>query len=240
MFSLLKDDFPYVYVWGGYFPPFAQDIADSFRRNDRVAWHAALASIHPDVLVLADRPRKAVPLPDCAPFDPAETPEGGLAGNQPSLRVDWERWLEPVAVPVARDKRFTLYRLKPLPPAPRAVKRVRSDVARLNPILEADLAFSGPAAPVTLSLAGQPLGVFAPEAEGTVHVRFDLTNVKKKMWSRSAPNELVLSAGDGAGQSPAFSLERFSMLGADGAYHDPCHGGTLDPAAFPAESHPWE
>lgn len=240
MFSLLKDDFPYVYVWGGYFPPFAQGIADHFQHNERSAWHADLASIHPEVLVLADRPRKAVLLPDYEPFDPAETPEGGIPGEHLTLRVDWERWMAPVAVPVARDKRFTLYRLKPLPPAPRAVKRFRSDVGRLNPLLEADLLFEGPAAPVAVSLNGHPLGGFSPDGAGTVRIRLDLAGVPRKVWSKSAPNELAFSAGDGTGEAPAFSVARFSMLGADGAYHDPCRGGTLDPAAFPAESRPWE
>ncbi|MBQ7251637.1 MAG: hypothetical protein IJS32_03440 [Kiritimatiellae bacterium] len=239
MFSLLKDDFPYVYVWGGYFPPFAQGITDAFRKNDRDSWHADLASIYPEVLVLADRPRKMFLMEGFRPFDPAETPEGGPDGGM-TLRVDWEKWLAPVAVPVSRDKRFTLFRLKPRPPAPTAVKRFRSDVGRRNPVVEADLAFDGPAAPVSVALNGFAMGEHAPDGDGTVRIRLDLASVPRKVWSKSVPNELAFAAGDVSGDAPAFAVKRFSMVGADGLYHDPGHGGTLDPAAFPSEPGRWD
>jgi len=57
-------------------------------------------------------------------------------------------------------------------------------------------------------------------------------------WKPEFMARRILAGGASPG-SPAFRVERFAMLDADGAYRDPCTGRSLDPSAFPSPSSPW-
>ena len=230
MFSLLKGDIPYVYAWGGYFPEFAMEIKGAFCNNLRDLWHADLASIYPDVLVLADREERTRVAPHHAPYAEGEA----FVREDGELDVDLEKWLDPVAVAVDRDERFTLCALRSLPATPRAEKRFRTDVGRLNPFLEADLEFgTGDENAVALFLNGHSLGRFVPDADGVVRIRADLSEVPSATWSKSRPNLLEFVSGDGDAEGAAFRMARFSLRGSDGLYHDPCTGRAFDPANPP-------
>lgn len=231
MFSLLKGDFLYVYAWGGYFPAFADEIAGAASHNVRDLWYADLASIYPDVLVLLDR-RKKVPVDQWArPFAPRET---AVAPDGKTIVV-FEKWIEPVADLIDRDNRFALYSLKPLPADRRVVKRFRTDVARLNPALEADLDCpDAPDASIALSLNGMSLGTFRADGAGKVHIRADFADVPKKIWSKSGPNILEFVSGDGSDSAAVVRLENFSLRDRDGVWHDPCPGKRLPSATSSA------
>lgn len=249
MFSLLKDDFPYTYVWGGYFPAFATKTVDAWALNLRSLWYRNLASLYPPVIVLADRASPSMIHEDHKPFAPGEAafvnPNNWAAPPDPDgpseLLVDLDHWLDPVAFPIARDSRFSLHVLRPLPPASHAVKRFRSDVARLNPRLDVLLAFSDPASalPVSLLINGSSCGTFIPLPDGTVPIQLDLSAFPASLWSKSLPNQLELLAGDASPDAPAFQLLRFSLLAPDGLYHDPCTGRSLAPTTFPTPDSPW-
>lgn len=237
MFSLLKGDFPYVYVWGGYFTDLAQEITGAFTHNLRDLWRDDLASLYPPVLVLADHAATSHVFRVHEPYAPGES----FLGPTGSLHVHLDPWLAPVAVPVARDDRFSLHVLRPLPPAPRVLKRVRTDVALLNPVLDATAVFDNPAAavPLNLFLGDRLCGTFEPDGAGTIGIHFDLSSIPRSDWSKSLPNLIEFVAGDGSPDAPAFRLDAFSLLTPDGLYRDPCTGRDLDPAAFPSPDAPW-
>lgn len=245
MFSLLKDEFPYTYVWGGYFPDFAREITEAWTLNRRPFWHAALASLYPPVIVLADQTPPSMIRDGHEPYAPGESTLVKASNPTPErpleVHVDLDRWLDPVAIPVARDDRFSLHVLRPLPPSSRAVKRFRTDVARLNPRLDLLLAFSDPASaiPVSLLVNDHPCGVFSPLPDGTLPIQLDLSSFPSSIWSKSSPNRLDLLADDASPDAPAFQLLRFSLLAPDGLYRDPCTGRSLDPASFPTPDAPW-
>lgn len=230
MFSLLKGDYPYVYAWGGYFPVYSEDICNSYIKLLRGRFHNHVASMYPSGLVFVDHAWQSAKNcnPNGAPEDSVRLlPDGSRA-------FDIELWLSFIAERVDGDSRYSLWEPIPLPPAPVAMRRFRTDVALMNPVLTADV-LAKPGEEVEMSLNGNPLHASVADASGIAAFRFDLDSVARRLWSRSAPNEIAFKVGNGpSGQDRSgrlVRLDRFTMLGRDGSYHDPC-------APYTVSAHP--
>ena len=208
MFSLLKGDFPYVYAWGGYFPEFSQEIVHASGKGFWNLLHEQLSSLYPPCLVFRDR-RYA--------FD--DSPRTGPDGR----REDLYSFL----VPVDNDSRFTLYEISPLPPAKQEIRRFQTDVGQQNSVLCSTVKTS-PGISVRLSLNETILAHAIADASGIACFRYDLSEIPAKQWSANGNNRLQFEIEDDASEA-LLSVTRFSLLGQDGSYHDPCApytGGT--------------
>ena len=217
MFSLVKGDFPYVYAWCGYFPQYSQDILDSHRMLLRDQFHDHVASMFPPSLIFVDHnwvSRRNRRVTDKTPLDSIRRMPNGRE------EFDIELWLSRIAEKVDSDNRFSIWEPSPLPPAPVAIRRCRTDVALMNPVLSADVATSADAT-VQVSLNGECIGRASANGDGLAYFTVDLRTLPRRLWSRSAPNVISFSCED-AGGKPPVQILRFSMLAEDGSYKDPC------------------
>ena len=101
----------------------------------------------------------------------------------------------------------------PEPPAPEVEKLFRSDVARLNPVVAAEIV-AAPGARVGATLGGVAVGPVLSAGP----VLFELPPERLRALEKAAPNSLVFRAEDG---SPV-AVRSFRLQGRDGLYHDPC------------------
>ena len=210
MFTLIKGDFPAVYAWGGFFPDWSQKVQALATRFDVQGFRHELAKLFPEALLVVDaacsiRTDVAPGLPPGAIL--RETEPGRLAS------LDWEKAYADIAALRDRDGRFLLFDLKPEPPAPAVEKIFRSDVARLNPVVRAEID-AAPGARIAALLNGVPA---ASGLERGAMV-FELPPRQLRQLSKAAPNSLVFRAEDG---SPVAG-RAFRMEGRGGTYHDPC------------------
>lgn len=231
MFSLVKGDFPYVYAWCGYFPPYSRDICDSICRLERDRFHEHVASLYPPCLVFIDhdwisgRSR-----------NPAGAPEDSISVLPNGSRFfDIDKWMSHIAERIDADKRFSIWEPKPLPPSSVAVRRFRTDIAALNPMLAAEVS-TDPGTEVVLQLNGKNILTAVADASGTAIFSLNLETVEKRLWSRSAPNELAFSASEEASNGAEVQLRKFTMLDRDGNYRDPCAPYTIKATPLPPDS----
>ena len=211
MFTMLKGDFPYVYAWGGFFPEWSMNLQGLATRFDADGFRHELAKLFPEALLVVDTA--------CAvridPIDRELPPGTILRETEPGrlALVDWEKVYAGVATLRDRDGRFLLFDLVPDPPAPEVGKLFRSDVARGNPVVCAEIA-AEPGARVAATLNGAP----AASGLGPGEAVFELSPDLLRRLEKAAPNSLVFRSEDG---SP-IAVRAFRMEGRDGAYHDPC------------------
>ena len=136
MFSLIKGDWPYVWAWGGFFPPYAKHLNDKLVAGAAQSVQAELSKFFPPCLLIVDR--KAPPFILDAQ-KALSFPSNLVAWVDGQPTVDYEKAFEPIADKIDSDFRFSIYRLKPLPPAAHVSRIFRSDVARANPVLSCNL-----------------------------------------------------------------------------------------------------
>ncbi|MBQ3810239.1 MAG: hypothetical protein II839_05405 [Kiritimatiellae bacterium] len=211
MFTLLKGDWPYVYAWGGFFPDWAVRVQELATLFDVQGFRHELAKLFPEALLVADASAAVRTDPVEGGLPPAwvvrVTEPGRLA------LVDWENVWAEIATLRDRDKRFLLFDLKPEPPAPEVEKIFRSDVARMNPVVRAEIgAAPGTRVAATLNGAEAASGLAPGDAV------FELPPSLLRRLEKAAPNSLVFRTEDG---SP-LSVRSFRLEGRDGVYHDPC------------------
>ena len=227
MFTMLKGDFPYVYAWGGFFPDWAVALQDLATRFDSQGFRHELAKLFPEALLVVDATRPV----RIDPID-RELPPGTILRETAPGRlafVDWEKAYADIADLRDRDGRFLVFDLKPEPPAPAVEKIFRSDVARLNPVVRAEID-AAPGARIAALLNGVPA---ASGLERGAMV-FELPPRQLRQLSKAAPNSLVFRAEDG---SP-IAVRAFRMEGRDGTYHDPCAPYSTAPLPHPATTTP--
>ena len=227
MFTMLKGDFPYVYAWGGFFPDWAVALQDLATRFDSQGFRHELAKLFPEALLVVDATRPV----RIDPID-RELPPGTILRETAPGRlafVDWEKAYADIADLRDRDGRFLVFDLKPEPPAPAVEKIFRSDVARLNPVVRAEID-AAPGARIAALLNGVPA---ASGLERGAMV-FELPPRQLRQLSKAAPNSLVFRAEDG---SP-IAVRAFRMEGRGGTYHDPCAPYSTAPLPHPATTTP--
>lgn len=223
MFTMLKGDFPYVYAWGGFFPDWAVALQDLATRFDAPGFRHELAKTFPEALLVVDTACTV----RIDPIDRELPPGTILRETEPGRLafVDWEKAYADIATLRDRDGRFLVFDLKPEPPAPEVEKLFRSDVARLNPVVRAEIG-AAPGARVAAALDGVP----AASGLGPGEAVFELSPALLRRLEKAAPNSLVFRAEDG---SP-ISVRSFRLEGRDGAYHDPCAPYSPAPIPHPA------
>ena len=218
MFSLLKGDWPYVWAWGGFFPPYSKHLNDKLVTGAAQSVQAELSKFFPPCLLIVDR--KAPPfILDQQKVLSFPSNLVTLVNGQPT--VDYEKAFGPIAEKIDSDTRFSIYRLKPPPPAARVSRIFRSDVARANPVLSCNLSTrSGAHAQAFLN--GKT--IFEGDAPGDGMLRFSV---------ELAPRDLVdfpfnvfsVACTDG---SP-LAVASFELATPSGDYLDVCAPYSVTP-----------
>lgn len=132
MFEFLRGDWFYIYAWGGYFPPGAEKLSKMVNVTDPTPLHAELSKFFPPCLLINDRFRwSGYPMKSLDETIPADL----VFEKDGKHFVDYDKVYAQIADPVDSDDRFTIFKLKPYPPAKEAQRIFRSDVAKKNPIL---------------------------------------------------------------------------------------------------------
>lgn len=206
MFSLLKGDWPYVYVWGGFFPEFSRRLVETMMSFDSGETHRELARFFPPCLMVIDNGEPVFP----------KRPFPGKYARRVNGRkaVDFVALYSEIADAVDSDGRFTVMRLRPLPPAPSASRIFRSDIARRNPMLSCSVA-GMPGTPVSFSLNDVLLARTTIPGAGVI----DFSCVIDPQFLSEKPfNDFIAASGDA---SP-ISIENFSLVSRSGAYDDVC------------------
>ena len=114
MFSLIKGDWPYVFAWGGFFPGESGTLARKIGSHDPRYAHEELSKFYPPCILIFDKRR---PRPPLNPDD--MVPPDKIVEFQGVMALDYDKIYPEIANLIDSDSRFSIYKLKPLPPAKR-------------------------------------------------------------------------------------------------------------------------
>lgn len=218
MFSLLKGDWPYVWAWGGFFPQYAKRLNNMLVSGAAQDVHAELSKFFPPCLLLIDR---SAPALNIEPEKALSFPTNVLTTVAGKLTMDYEKAFGPIAEKIDSDARFSIYRLKPLPPAASVSRIFRSDVARANPILSCEFtARSG--AHVQALLNGR--GLFEGDVPEEGRLRFS-AELSSRDLGDDPFNVFSAACDDG---SP-IAVASFELAAPSGDYIDVCAPYSVTP-----------
>ena len=200
--SLVRDDWPCTWAWGGYFPPLAARL-DAFSGKREWPWlqHELLAW-HPLPALIVDKfPETVVGI--------------GLESARNAWRPGWQsvvpanavsaKELAGIARVVDEDDRFVFMELLPEPPQRLVRKLLRSSLVRRRPIAVA-LLRAAPGTAVKAGFNGTAVarGVMGPD--GSLELRMDLGGGAP--LEKTEPNTLTFRANG----TNRFSIVSFDLL----------------------------
>lgn len=206
MFTLIKGDWPYVFGWGGFFPGQSDRLSKLICSPDPYPAQKELSKFYPPCLLIFDKRKVRPPVRRTA-----DIPEDRLVWNKDHLVLDYDKVFADIADLIDSDKRFSLFKLKSLPPAPEVERIFRSDIALANPLLSCVV--SAPdGTEVVASLNGRELAR-AKAAEGQAAFSLELspdnlTRVPYNTFSVVSSNAVPIS------------VESFELANRSGVYRD--------------------
>jgi len=207
MFSLLKGDWPYVYAWGGYFPPYSQELAKKINSIEVQELHYELNKFFPEAILILDKanlkPVKKIHRNN------EEYKKWFING---SCILDYERLYSSIADIVDSDEKFTIFKLKPYPRQAEASKIFRSDVARKNPNLSCSFT-SAPNTVLLIKFNEKVIAELKTDDQGNANFKYRLTT--EKLEKASFNTFLVDAEGDNL-----VDILNFSLLSDEGYYDD--------------------
>lgn len=205
MFSLLKDDWLYVYAWGGYFPQYSSYVSENINSHNPNVIHYELSKFFPEAILILDK----ATLTKVKKSQEKDLKKWFL----PKKKIlDYERIYAGIADILDADNRFTIFKLHPYPPKPEATKIFRSDIAKANPRLSCILT-SSPNSTLEISFNKKSLSTVTTDKFGQCSFT---TLLSESSLEKSSFNTFSVMA-DGTN---LVSISNFSLLSSNGSYND--------------------
>lgn len=207
MFSLLKGDWFYIYVWGGYFPKYSQYLAGLIGQPDPTKLHEELSKFYPPCLLLNDKKNRFVYKSGLDEISPDRV---FFQNGKPYL--DYDKIYADIADLVDSDDRFSVFRVRPFRPVSAAQKIFRSDIGKKNPVLTCSIK-TEPNAEIITKMNGKEIARTTANERGFVSIQSTLT---PHLLEKSSFNVFEATSGG----TNLVSIGDFELTGSDGKYTD--------------------